>query len=340
MAEKFGHEYELFVGKPTQLIERHHAPTGFEGTTNANIKSPENVSEFSVGGYIDYLTIPKGVKKIVNPIQLEAEIKYTVGKTSGAPQTATIRVYNLSEDTLNFIEADAAVVLKAGYTQDAQLPLIFVGQVEKVFTNRVGPDNITTIIAKDGSNVLKNVKFVAAYPSGQTYGFVIGQMIKAFADNGVPLGGFERSFTRTTQPIKEAQAYSGMLGQELSSLCEDIDYIWYLSKGKLYIQPKEVDRLIDVINISAKQVVGTLKPNDDKTGKSSKDKESKPSGVKLTTFLNGDIGTHTYLNITYGDYKGQYKPDSVSYKLNWKNGPWTTTIESQRVKKYVTNNTI
>lgn len=339
MAEKFGHKYEVYVGKPTELIERHHTPTGFEGTIPAGVKAPTNKVSTLTSGYVDYLTIPKDVKKITDPIQMEADIKYSIGKTSGTPQTATIKLYNLAASTLNYIEADAAVLLKAGYEQDTELPIIFVGQVLKVYTTRVGPDNITTMLVKDGANTLKNTKFVGAYPEGQTYNFILLQLIKAFKDNGIPLGGFDEN-DRSIQSIQESQAISNKLGSALTELCEEIDFIWYLHKGKLYIQPKELDRLIELVKIGADQVIGTLKPNDDKTGVSAKDKESKPAGVKVTTFLNGDIGTHTYMRITYGDFQGDYKPATIKHKLNWKKGPWTTTIVSQGVKNYVGNNTL
>ena len=339
MAEKFGHKYELYIGKPSELIERHHAPTGFEGTIPAGIKSPDNTKSQLTGGYVDYLTIPEDAKKITDPLQMEADIKYSKGKTSGTPQTATIRVYNLAPSTLKYLEADAAVLLKAGYEQDKELPVIFVGQVVKVSTVRKGSDNITTMLLKDGANTLKNTKFVGAYPEGQTYNFILLQMIKVFKDNGIPLGAFEES-DRSIQSIKEDQSFSGTLSQEFTDLCNSIDYVWYLSKGKLYVQPKEMDRLIDLVEISADQVIGALKPNDDKTGTSSVDKESKPAGVKVNTFLNGDIGTHTYVRITYGDYQGDYIPDSVQYKLNWKNGPWSTIVDTQKVKQYVLNNNI
>ena len=339
MPEKFGHKYELYVGKPTELIERHHTPTGFEGTIPAGIKSPNNLKSLITSGYVDYLTIPKDVKLITDPIQMEADIKYSAGKTSGSPQTATIKVYNLNKTTLNYIEADAAVLLKAGYEQDLDLPIIFVGQIVQVFTNRVGADNVTTMLVKEGANTLKNTKFAAAYPEGQTYNFVLLQIIKAFKDNGIPLGGFTES-DRSIQSLENPSALSGKLGEVLTEVCGEIDFVWYLSKGKLYVQPKELDRLIDLVEIGADQVIGTLKLVDDKAGLSAKDKESKPAGVKATTFLNGDIATHTYMRITYGDFQGDYSPTSIQHKLNWKKGPWTTTITSQKVKKYDTNNTI
>lgn len=338
MAEVFNHRYELFVGKPSELIERHNAPTGFEGQIPATIKSPDNTISIATGGYVDYVTVPNGAKLITQPIQMEADVKYSIGNTPGTPQSATIKVFNLSDDTLNFIEATAAVVLKAGYATDAELPVIFVGQVERAFTNRIGADNVTTLVCKEAANLLKAAKFVGSYPENQTYNFILLQLIKVFQDNGVPLGGFEES-DRSIQSVKEDVAYSGKLSTILTKVCKSIDYTWFLSKGRLYVQPVELDRPLAFIEPARNQVIGTLKPNDDKTAIASKDKKGKPAGVKIDLFLNGEIGINTYLRLgaEFNTFEGDFKAESVRHRLNWQNGPWQTSIETQRVKEFATN---
>jgi hypothetical protein len=338
MAKKFGHSYELYVGLATELVAKHSLPTGFDGTVLAGLRSPNKLEDFRVKGYIDYLTIPKDVKLIKNPIQLDAEIKYVKGATSGSPQVAKIMLYNLSEDTVNSIVADAAVILKAGFIQDPELPIVFVGQVQSVSTEKVDADLITTMLCKDAGNVLKNVKFAGSYPKGQDSGFVIKQMLKKFAENGVPTGDFIESIRSFTQ-LDSSSSFSGSLQGQMTELCSSLGMVWYISKGKIYVQPKELDRLTERFDVSADQVIGSVVPDDDKAGVTSVDKAAKPIGVKLTTFLNGEIGLHTYMRVLYGKYEGDYALTAVTYKLNWKNGPWTVTVTSHKVKNYENNTT-
>ena len=338
MAEVFNHRYELTVGRPQELIERHNAFNVSEGTQLSTTKTTDRVTSVITGGYVDYVTVPNGAKVITEPIQMEADIKYSIGQTSGNPQTATIKVFNVSQDTLNFIEANAAVILKAGYQTDSEIPVIFAGQIERTFSTKVGPDIVTTMICKEASNVLKNVRFVANYPEGQTYTFILNQLIKKFQDNGVPLGRFIQS-RRSLQTVQEAVSYSGKLSTKMSDICNSIDYTWFTSKGKLYLQPVELDRPLEFIEPSITQIIGTVRPNDDKTAKASNDKESRPKGVNIDMYLNGEVGIHTYIRLgaQFETFSGDYRPDSVRFRLNWQNGPWQTSIESQRVKEFATN---
>lgn len=334
MAEIFNHSYELFVGKPSELIERHNEATGYEGTIPATIKRPDNTISVITGGYVDYVTVPNGAKRITQPVQMEADIKYSIGNTAGNPQSAVIKLTNLSDDTLNFITATDAVLLRAGYETDAELPVVFVGQVERVFTDL----KVTTLVCKEAANVLKDAKYVGSIPEGQTYGFIIQQLISKFADNGVPLGNFIAS-RRTIQSLQEDVAYSDKLGSVLTKVCSALDYIWFISKGRLYIQPAELDRPLAFVEPTRSQVIGAVKPNDDKTAIASKDKTGKPAGVKLTLFLNGNIGLSTYLRLSasFGAFEGDFKVESVRHRLNWQNGPWQTIMETQKVKEFATN---
>tara|TARA_Y100000310_G_scaffold74348_1_gene70496 strand:- start:25729 stop:26751 length:1023 start_codon:yes stop_codon:yes gene_type:complete len=338
MPQVFGHKYQLFVGQPSQLVEVHTQPNATAGSPAAGAKVPSDERLFSsvTGGYIDYTTIPSDVVMIENPIQMDASVKQSSGRSNGNTPSANIKLYNLSQSTLNRIVGNAAVVLRAGFDTDVELPLIFVGQVERVFTNRVGADNVTTLLCKEASNPLKNVIFNKSFPENQTYNFILLQIIKAFQDNGVPLGGFEES-DRSIQSITEASAYNNKVGKVLSEVCDEIDYLWFISKGRLYVQPRELDRPTEFVTIAPQNVIGTIRPNDDKTALAAKDKNSKASGIKVDTFLNGEVGLNTYIKISEGAFEGDYKPDSIEHKLNWYSGPWQTSIQSQRIKEFATN---
>lgn len=337
MPQVFGHKYRLYVGNPSQLVELHRVPTGMEGQIPPTIKRPSSdpVSVLT-GGYIDYATVPNNVRLIENPIQMEARIRQVTGKTNGSTPNAEIKLYNLSSATLNDITANSAVVLQAGYDTDAEIPTIFVGQVETVQTNRVGPDNVTILVCKDAANPLKTVVFNRSFPTNQTYNFILLQVIQTFQQNGVPLGRFQEN-DRSIQSITEQAVFNGKIGTVLTQICDEIDFVWFISKGRLYVQPRDEDRPTDFVLINPSNVIGSIRLNDDKSALPTNDKESRPAGIKVDTFLNGEVGLNTYVRVQEGDFQGDYKPEAVVHRLNWYSGPWQTSIETQRVKEFDLN---
>lgn len=75
-------------------------------------------------------------------LDVEFDVKCTDDNKS---DTATIRIYNLSETTKNKIQANQAVTIDAGYRE--LHGVIFAGIVESVSTNRSDNDIVTTITA-------------------------------------------------------------------------------------------------------------------------------------------------------------------------------------------------
>jgi hypothetical protein len=334
MAKIFGHKYEFYIGKAGRLIQEHNAPTGYEQSIPPTIQNPNNEVSLLTGGFVDYRTIPDQHKLITNPFQMEAEVSYET-PASGAtkPQTASFKLYNISKETINFIEKNNVVILKAGYETDGDLPLAFSGTVGKVSTVRAGADLVTTIIAKDGGNPINSIRWVASFPEGITYNFVLLQMIKKFKDNGVPLGFFKEN-DRTIQSLQEPTAYSGKLSKNLSELCASLDYVWFISKGALYVQPKDLPRQTDFLEVYPNNIIGTVSPVDESLSKDATDASNRASGIKFSIYLNAEFGIDKYIKVKEGEYAGDYKPSKIKYKMNWKDGPWMCDIECAKVVTY------
>ncbi len=123
------------------------------------------------------------------------------------------------------------------------------------------------------------------------------------------------------------------MAETLSDICRDIHYYWYISLGKLYIHPKEVDALVANISVGESNVKGSIGVLDDKSSHGTFSKGAKPKGLKITTYLNGNITTNTTLNVNYGEHEGDYKITSVSHKLNFRGNSWDTVISCQRLAK-------
>lgn len=335
MAEIFGHKYELFVGEPSRLIEKHNAPTAYDADRNPLSKEPKLQRSLLTGGYIDYLTVDATFRRITDPIQMIAKIKYKEPKAGAStPQTAVIKLFNLSDTTLASIVADALVLLNAGYEKDKDsLPLAFVGTVDHVSTQEEDGDQVTTLLCTEGGNVVKSLRFVNSYPEGRTYNFILLQMIKAFKDNGIPLGRFQES-DRTIQSVKEQVVYSGKLSKILTDLCVSLDYVWFICRGKLYIQPKDQPRASEILKVLPKNIIGKIQPIKNRVGVPTASADSALKGIAFSTFFNGDIGLQSYVNIVEGSFAGDYAIKKLDIHLDWANGPWALKIETEEVEYY------
>lgn len=334
MANVFGHKYECYFGKAGGLISIHNEPTGFEETIPPLIKAPNlEVSEES-GGFIDYRTVPSSTRLVTNPIQMVAKIVYDLPKSGATkPQLSRLKFYNLDDDFINDISKNDVVLLKAGYATDKHLPLAFTGTIQEVSSEQEGANFVTEVKAKDCGNPIDSVQWVRSYPKGTNTDFILLDIIDKFAENGVPLGRLEDS-ERAYQTLPQPIAFSGKLSDILSEICAGLDYVWFTCKGRLYIQPKELDRPTEFLEVLPENIIGRIGKLDTKDGNSVSDSSNSPRGVKFSTFLNAEFGIGSYIKISEGDYKGDYKPTKITFELNWKSGPWLVHVEAEEVKTY------
>lgn len=335
MSAVFGRRYELYVGKPPRLIEYHNSPTPYSLSIPADSKQPLVDKSSLTGGYIDYRTVDDQFTKVTNPIQMEAKVKCISPKSGTTPQTSTIKVYNLSDKTLTYYQPDNGVVLKAGYDQDKELPIIFVGTIDTVDTvNDNRGNTITTIVCTEGGGPVKSIRYAANFPKGQTYNYILLQMIKMFKDNGIPLGYFDGKGGRVIKAIQEQVVYSGRLAKVFTDLCKSIDYVWFITKGLLYVQPKDKPRPTEFLVLKPESIIGKLTSVSNKAGTPTASADVKPKGIKAKTYLNGLVGLNTYVRIEKGKYAGDYKPTKITFDLNWSKGPWVVDLESEKVIHY------
>lgn len=345
MSEVFGHKYELYIKLPTRLIDKHKEVGSCQAPSPALVgaRNVKNYYDFidvtSITGYSvpesDYLTVESSPVLITNPIQMTADIEYGNNSNSKGSQTATIKLHNLSPTTLNNIKKNSAILLKAGYDTDKELPILFVGTVEKVTTEK----NITEISCKEGGNVLKTVIFQQKFAKGTTFLSVFITVMDAFAQQGIPTGNFYGN-ADSLRELQEPLNLSNTLESVLTELCNMLKFVWFISGGKLYVQPRDEDRVVEVLKVYPQNVIGNININDDSKAVSVTQKDDETSGISFTGFLNPDIRLETYVEVTYGDYIGTYKPTTIKHTLDWYNGPWQTKIEAMPVKEYELQRTI
>ena len=339
----YGRKYKLYVVQP-RLIQKHISATGYDTGNNNIIQNKENqqIQSFIVpNGYTDMLTLYDGSLLVENPIQLEATIEYGSGG-SGTPQTCEIKLYNLNDEYVKGIKSQYTLMLEAGYESlhGDNLPMLYLGTIATVKTEDMFPNKVTTITCTE-TNVKKDVQYIRTFMLGDLYDYVLLDMADKFAENGIPTGRILGN-NKTKTSLGETISFSGNLSQQLTDVCNAIGFVWFISKGKLYIQSKTEDRIQDFFEIAAENVVGNLAQTDSKTPATTNadTKSSAPVGITGKVFLAPDLDLAQLIKVNFGQYEGTYKPSRIRHNLNWKNGPWQTEFESQAVNNLTLNQNI
>ena len=332
MTIAFNHSYELSIGRPGRLLVRHLPANAFN--TEDPILSPSKRSILTLedpisGGYIDYVQVPSDAV-LITDLQMTARLEYSKGTTGGKPQPGIIELYNAPPGVRARIIADNSVILKAGYLSDRVLPVIYVGQIVKVRTKRVGQDRVTTIYLSDAANIRKNVKYANKFSKNTPYSTVLTDIANFYGRNGTPLGRFVAS-DRTSVNLQRSLPLQGRINDVLDEVTRSISYTWFISGGKLYIQPKEFDRPTEVVQVFLDGIKGDIDLLDDKSGVLSNSAANTPPGVALTVFLNGNITLDKLLSIREGEFTGDYSISSLLFSLDFRGDSWHIDIEAQGV---------
>lgn len=322
MEEVFLRKYSLTIGREVDLIQKTVSsgtvkPGGIESTpltTGANLDD---------GSYKDFVTKPsKGFT--ISDLRITADIVDSKsGKTN--KQKTTIKIFNLSSTNQRFIKADDTVLLKAGYEIDgAELPLVFAGQVTAVTTEKKGQDTITKIICQAAAVARKNIKFSKIPVRNETSETIANYYAGVAAKHGIPTGNV---FVPVVIDYPAGLAAAGNLFEAMEEFCQKTNLQAYVTLGKLYIEPIDSTPVTAALIIEAENIKGTIRPQDDSAGKTSK-QDSK--GIKFSVFLDGRITAAKTVTINFGEFKGDYKVTGVKFKMDSEGKDWDTIVSCQR----------
>lgn len=312
--------YELIIGLPRQQIQQaSETPVLDSATTSSQ-------------AYSDSTTIPRDAIFISDLDGFEAEI--SLGKVGKGKKKnpATIKVYNLDKTIIDQIQEESLVILKAGYTDMPNLPIVYAGQVITVSTDTSLQDSITTITCGDAYTLKKNIRYNNSFTRDTTYREILQDIITTFGVGGVPRGRFVESEV-LDQAIKSGATYEGYIEDVINQVTKSIDYRYYTAGGKLYVEPKDHERSVEVVLIEEDNVKGQIRPENNAVTTHTKSETKSARGIRVTTFLNGEITLDKYARVTFGDFQGDYKIDSIKMSLNFRGVNWNTELNCSAFKQ-------
>jgi len=356
MADRFGREYELLIGRAatltSQVIPQNEQGRRIERGSN-NSETPTNT---------DFNSLPPGFQRIVG-----LQIRASIGQTKDQSPSNEIILTNASEAQIASIRADDTLILRAGYRQRAsssiqadegdnqrQQPDIFVGQIIRIVTEHIGRNKETKILCGEAITVKKNSKISKSYTPGTTRLEVIEDLVSLVRTQGVPTGSIRvpeegtEELATVSAPLLTGYTAKGNLFNEIERICLSSGMRSYTALGRVYVEParrasvasagtvegvQQTSRIL--VTVTPESIKGTVEPLSDNTvGLSNANGSDGEQGIKLTTFLDGRISVNMVLRMVdfpQQRFNGDFEITSIVHELDFEGSAWDTKISGRKL---------
>jgi hypothetical protein len=206
-------------------------------------------------------------------------VQFEIAKVNGrSPNTAMIKIYNLSQDNEGKIRGEFDdVLVTAGY--DGTAVLVFRGNIRHADAYGEPPNRILQIDAADGDHDFRKATVNFSLASGTTTNHAIDHVVAQLSNT-----------TKGTVRVKDqtrsrGRVFCGMARDVLDDIAAENDAHWSIQDGALQIIPVDETLPTEAIVISAETGMISAPVRDDK-------------GIKVKCLLNPrvKVGGKIWLN--------------------------------------------
>ncbi|MBP2002565.1 hypothetical protein J2Z69_003651 [Paenibacillus shirakamiensis] len=225
------------------------------------------------------------------------------------PNESEIKIWNLSDVTVNKLKTGQVLTMNAGYQGDTGL--VLQGNISKVQTSWSGVDKITTIKVLDSENLDKREVKDMAFAKNTFGGSIIKQMAGYI---GLPIAQFD--LVKNYQ-YKEGYTATGKVTEIIAKVAKDCDTEVYINKGKLYVRnlKKGKDSVFKLDK--SKGMIGSPERFEDEGSK----------GYNLKSQLQYRITTASVIDLSSQLFTGRLYVRSGSHHIS-RTGDFTTEVEA------------
>ncbi len=322
-------KYEMYIGFIPELVEAKKETDA----TKKDGKKPE----------ADTKTIPaQGDFILLTDHHFEAEVNYPKEGKGNKTVSQNISIFNPAPNTESKIKTGNALLLKAGYNTDEQLPIICATIITKSWIERQGNNRVLKLICSEAHDVKKTIVYSETFAKTLTYEDGINKLLDVFSQYGVPVGRIQISDTAKNTQFGKAYSVSGKLSKSMETLCTNTGHRWYMIGGDIYVEPVNPNDVVQVraLNVEQRNLKGNMEFLDDITNKDQTKDTTKKQGVAFTINLNGNINREAYVQVVstegedasteqFDQFIGTYAVTSIKHKLSFEGSAWDTTIETR-----------
>lgn len=243
----------------------------------------------------------------------DLRIAFSVERTSAAePNTAEIQLYNLSDDSIGFIESGGNYVqLLAGYGSPS---LIFSGDVPKrgVKTEWSGNDRITTIEAGDGELAIDESVFNWSFDAGATNHQILERII---SEMGVGVGTLD---VLPLQTFASGMVFMGRARDALQRVVSKAGASWSIQDGALQIL---------LAGNATPETAVLLSPDSGMVGSPTRT----DSGIEAVSLMQPGLRPGRLVQIQSRVITGLYRCRKVTHAGDTHGGDFTSSVEAKEV---------
>ena len=243
--------------------------------------------------------------------------------------TATIKVFNLSKESIDKIERDQAVVLSIGYeSNNTPLKTIFFGQIMQASSVKTGVNTETTLLCGEGY-IPKREGFTSrSFEPSENIESIITRIVQE--DMGLDIASFNNGTLGDNEGIskkfKAGSTYLGNSSEIITTLCKNNLLTWIIRDGVVHVYPLDGSTKTSISSISAKTgMVGSPERLITNLSKLKKAKDLK-QGYKVKALINGaiNIGSLVSLESEFVKRGSSFRVSKMVISGEFFGSDWTT----------------
>lgn len=251
---------------------------------------------------------------VFNDFRINFEVQKSVEKK--IQNTAKIQIYNLSDNSFNFIKQNnMAVTIKVGWGEEAD-KLLFFGKINRASKEKKDTDWIIKIESGDSGNAYNSAKLSKSYPEKTTHNNVFEDLKNELLKGNIIKG--IKGFFASDNLFNNGFTAHGNVGNLMDNILTANNYEWQINNGILEIQKKGTSN--QVIKLSSES--GLVDSP-----------EVTENGIKATCLLQPEISPLRQVYVESLYIKGVYIPSKVTHSGDNLEGKFITTFETGEKKK-------
>lgn len=259
----------------------------------------------------------------ITGLRIVANVTKTDDKT---PNTASIEIYNMSDNTFNKIKKDGdIVILNAGYLDGDGEEVIFIGNIKTTNRSPNKPDSIVTLSAQDGKNALDSAKVSINQTGGVSASAILKQILNSF-----PIGN---NLSTANIPIKKYQSgfvYVGASKKALDKVTKFLDLSWSIQDNEINIIPFDQNNGSKAVSLSSTTgLIGFPQRIDGTTRKDAGKSTTEKPGWRVTSLLSPKLVPQGKLELQSREIpiRSFFNIKTVEHTLDTHGKSWVSVVE-------------
>lgn len=228
----------------------------------------------------------------------DLDIEFTVPFDSDAePNESEIKIYNLTDATVNRFKKKQKLVLNAGYKGD--IGVVLSGYISKTKTDRQGVDKVTTIFVLDSQPLNTQKTLNKSYKKNIKASQIIKNLLALLKVDATVKLVKDKTYAK-------GYAIDGEILPVVSSLAKDCGSTFFMSKGKAYIKPIHSGEASKFTLNEASGLIGSPAPFEDES----------ISGYTVTSLLQYRLATANAITLDSLAAKGKFYVYAGKHRWN------------------------